>query len=629
MKILIIKTGAFGDVVRTSFIAQALKDKYKSKNPEIYWITDLRAIPLFNNNPYVDQVISGENKSSLKDEKWDLVINLEEDLENCEFASSLKTNKFIGAFLNKNGMIDYTSKSAYWFNTSRISKLGETIADNLKKSNKKTHRQIMSEIIGLTNWKKYTPFLRLTNDQRKFAKDFLRRYNLSRKDLIVGINTGAADTWPKALSVKKTVELIAQIYKKYNAKILLFGGLNERKRNLEIHNHSKAPIIDTGCGNDLVEFPALVSVCNFFITSDSLGMHIALALKKKSIVLIGPTSSNELDTYGLGEKVVAKSKYVCTYRHAPKDIMDKIDMSEIYSAIKRIFRLKVTLLITAFKEPNIDKAIESALNQKTKYPYDILVSAPDDDTLTIVKKYKNIKFFKDSGKGKSYAINSILKNLDTDILILTDGDVHISENSVEKIIGMFNNSEIGCVTGRPVPIENKKTKYGYWANFLFEAAHMLRKQAAVNNSFIECSGYLFAFRKKMINKIPLDVAEDSVIPYFFWEKGYDVGYSEDAKVYIKNVNNWKDWIKQKTRTSKAHETLEKYVNTKITKRVKTFATEANGLKLIFSYPKNFKEFIWSLELACARFYMWLKVFYDIKFKNKHYGDAWERIESTK
>jgi ADP-heptose:LPS heptosyltransferase len=35
MKILIIKTGALGDVVRTSFIAQALKEKYKKLNPDL------------------------------------------------------------------------------------------------------------------------------------------------------------------------------------------------------------------------------------------------------------------------------------------------------------------------------------------------------------------------------------------------------------------------------------------------------------------------------------------------------------------------------------------------------------------------------------------------------------------
>ena len=634
MNILIIKIGALGDVVRCTFLAQALRDKYKQNNPKIYWLTDTKAKPLFFNNPYVNKVIEKENKNSLLNINFDLVINLEEDEDNCKFASSLKTKRLIGAFYNKQNKIDYTPESEYWFNTSRISKLGEIKADKLKIENKKTHRQIMGELGGINNWAKYTPFLRLNDYQRKFANDFLRRYNLSRTDLIIGINTGAADTWPKALSVKKTSELINHLYKKYNAKILLFGGPNELKRNQEIHKYSRAPIIDTGCGNDLIEFPALVSVCSLVITSDSLGMHIALALKRKTIILIGPTSVNEIDSYGLGEKVVAKSKYVCTYRHAPQDIMDKININEIYLKIDLIITQKITLLITAFKEPNIAKAIESAINQKTKYPFDILISAPDNETIAIAEKYakkhKNIKVFKDPGKGKSFALNLIFNQLDTDLLILTDGDVYISNNSVEEIINLFNDPEIGCLTGRPTPIENKKTKYGYWANFLFDAAHNIRKNAAIQNSFIECSGYLFAFRKKLINKIPLDVAEDSVIPYYFWEKGYKIGYAENALVYVKNVENFNDWLKQKIRTSKAHETLNKYVNTQMTKRVKTFGNEAGkGISMLFLYPNNLNEFWWTIELAFARVYMWAKVFWDINLKNRNYGDAWERVESTK
>jgi len=164
---------------------------------------------------------------------------------------------------------------------------------------------------------------------------------------------------------------------------------------------------------------------------------------------------------------------------------------------------------------------------------------------------------------------------------------------------------------------------------LFEAAHSLRKNGFEQNSFVECSGYLFAFRKEMITKIPLDVAEDSIIPYLFWEKGYIIGYAEKAEVYVKNVDNWGDWIKQKVRTSKAHETLGKYVDIKTTPRVKTFKNELKGILQLFTYPKNLMQFWWTIELGFARLYMWLSVFYDIKVKNNYYGDAWERVESTK
>lgn len=43
MNILIIKTGALGDVVRTSFIARALKEKYLKLNLKIFWVTNWKA----------------------------------------------------------------------------------------------------------------------------------------------------------------------------------------------------------------------------------------------------------------------------------------------------------------------------------------------------------------------------------------------------------------------------------------------------------------------------------------------------------------------------------------------------------------------------------------------------------
>lgn len=629
MNILIIKTGALGDVLRCTFLAQALKDKYKTNNPKIYWITSKEAKPLFINNPYIDTVLI-DNPSLpnyLRNLHFNLVINLEEAEKFAKLVISLKPD-FIRGFYYKNEVVPSKSTEE-WFNMSLLGKKPQN--DILKKKNRKTHRQLMAEIAGI-DFKKYEPFLRLTQEQRKISADFLRRHNLSRADLIIGINTGAADRWPKSLSIKQTAQLIDLIYKKYRAKILLFGGPNEIERNNEILRLSKSPVITAGCGNDLLEFPALISVCNLLITTDSLGLHISLALKRKTICLIGPTSPYEIEMYGLGEKIIAKSKCICCYKKDCKS-MEKIETSDIANTMSRILNQKITLLITTFNEPNVEKAIQSAINQKTRYDYDIIVSAPDERTQNIVKKYssenKKIKLFKDPGRGKSYALNMIFENLDTDILILTDGDVFMTENSVENIMNLFLDPEIGCVTGKPIPFESKKFLFGYWANFLFHSAHKLRENAFQKNEFLECSGYLFAFRKKMINSIPVDVAEDSVIPYFFWEKGYLIGYASEAGVFVKNPRTWKDWLSQKIRTSKSHETLGKYVNVKITPRVKTFKTEAMGISWLFYYPENIQQFFWSILLAFSRLYMWMNVFLDTKLMKKNYNDAWKRIESTK
>jgi cellulose synthase/poly-beta-1,6-N-acetylglucosamine synthase-like glycosyltransferase len=310
--------------------------------------------------------------------------------------------------------------------------------------------------------------------------------------------------------------------------------------------------------------------------------------------------------------------------------MEKIDIKEIIDKVDLLRNEKVTFLITSYKEPKtIGKAIESVLNQKTKREYEIIVCAPDRETLDVAKKYKKVKTFKDAGKGKSFALNQIFSKVDSDILILSDGDVFVNEDAVESILKEFKNPLVGCITGRPIPKEGKTEKWGYWANFLFDAAHKLRKSAYDKNQFLECSGYLFAFRKKIVSKIPLDVAEDTVIPYYSWEKGYSIGYAQDAKVYVKNVNNHKDWLNQKVRCAKAHETLEKYVDTKTTPRVKSFSTEAKGFFDAIFYARSLKQFWWTIELIFMRAILWIKVFKETKFEKKEYSDNWERVESTK
>jgi heptosyltransferase-2 len=609
MKILVIKTGAIGDVLRTSFIAQALKDKYRIHNPEIFWITDKKAKPLFINNPYINHVLVSEEKDKVANIYFDIIINLEEDETNCKFASKIRAKKRIG-FIWKEEKVCPSESAKEWFDMSALGEKPQN--DILKKENKKTHRQIIAEIAGINNYLKYEPFLRLTQWQRKFAQDFLRRHNLSREELIIGINTGAADRWPKALSIKKTALVIDQLYKKYNAKILLFGGPNEIERNREILRLSESPIITTGSGNDLVEFPALISVCTLVITTDSLGLHIALALKRKTISLIGPTSSSEIEMYGLGEKIIAKSKCLCCYKKDCKS-MENMDVEEIVTKAKSVLNEKISLVITNFrKSENFAKALKSAMTQKTKHNYDIIVPVSDDRTLDIAKeqekKDKSIKIIKCSFDDDTKVIDFILKEVHSNIIVLTDGSAHISEKALEEVIKVFSDPEVGCVSGRPSPVEERETKYGYWAHFLFEAAHRLRKEASKSNKFIECSGHLFAFRSDKIKSIPSDAAWAAIIPYYLWERGYRIEYAENAQVYVKSADNLREWIGQRTESGSAHENLHKYVDIKTTPRSKTFLNEAKGIKLLLDYPSSFKERIWSCELLLARLLIWVKVF---------------------
>ena len=170
---------------------------------------------------------------------------------------------------------------------------------------------------------------------------------------------------------------------------------------------------------------------------------------------------------------------------------------------------------------------------------------------------------------------------------------------------------------------------GYWSHLLADVgAHRTRKNRAKRGEFFECSGYLMAMRNNIIKEIPLDVAEDSILPYYFFRKGYKIAYASKAIVFVKNPTKFTDWLKQRKRTAKAHTKLRKYEPH--FPQMKSFKNEIlEGSFPIWLYPKNIKEFYWTGILCFARLYMWLNLKYEETVEKKFYNDGWDRVESTK
>ena len=56
----------------------------------------------------------------------------------------------------------------------------------------------------------------------------------------------------------------------------------------------------------------------------------------------------------------------------------------------------ISIIITSFNEPSLERAILSALKQKINYKYELIIVAPDKNAQNLVKKYSknyNIKYF--------------------------------------------------------------------------------------------------------------------------------------------------------------------------------------------------------------------------------------------
>ena len=69
-------------------------------------------------------------------------------------------------------------------------------------------------------------------------------------------------------------------------------------------------IVYFGCNNSMEDFICIVSLATEVFTSDSLCFHIATALGKYTVGIVGPTSYTELDVFGSG-KIFRSDKVDC------------------------------------------------------------------------------------------------------------------------------------------------------------------------------------------------------------------------------------------------------------------------------------------------------------------------------
>ncbi|MEM1578000.1 MAG: glycosyltransferase [Candidatus Micrarchaeia archaeon] len=293
----------------------------------------------------------------------------------------------------------------------------------------------------------------------------------------------------------------------------------------------------------------------------------------------------------------------------------------------------ITIAITAFKEERtIGRAIKAILNQKIKEKYELLIVAPDIETLNAAKKYREkhsqIKLIKDAGEGKPAALNLIFKKARGRILVLTDGDVFVGKNAISELLNGFTSPKVGAVSGRVISLNSRDNMLGYWSHLLVDAAHKERMKRMKRKQFLECSGYLYAIRN-VVKKIPKEaLSEDALISHIIAKKGYLINYAPKACVYVKFPTTFTDWIKQKKRSAGGYLQIRRLIKGK-ENQMRTFLKEAIHFWFPFKYAKNLKETFWSLILLFARAYLWILIFIDVKIKRKKLKQIWLRVETTK
>lgn len=307
-KILIIKLDAVGDVLRTTCILPGIKEKFPVSH--ISWLTRKNAKEIFYNNNYVDRLLELENPETyyfLQIEKFNLVLNLDSSPISSAICSSISGIEKLGFGLDEKGKVfPINPEAEEWFLMGAF--------DDLKKKNTKTYQSVILNIARLKS-DNYPIILVLNEAEKKFAQKFLNSFQIDGSKKIIGLNTGAGPRWKfKSWTLEGFETLINLLLEKTDYYIFLYGGPYEKERNEYLSRINKTRIVDTGTNNSLREFFALVDLCDLLVTGDTLAMHVATALGKKIIALFGPTSANEIETYGLITKIQSDLDCLVCYK---------------------------------------------------------------------------------------------------------------------------------------------------------------------------------------------------------------------------------------------------------------------------------------------------------------------------
>ncbi|MBI4004247.1 MAG: glycosyltransferase family 9 protein [Candidatus Omnitrophica bacterium] len=257
-KLLLIKTGALGDVVRTTPLLHVL-------DAEVTWVTASNAFPLLRHNPRIARVVDIERADVVSGREYDLVVSLDEDPRAADLATRVMKQALVGVYRAGFGTT-YTDSAREWFDMSLISQLGKAKADELKFQNQKTYQEFIFSMIG----------------KAFCGEEYLLPVPVTTRPVpqLVGLEARAGDRWPmkrwngyEALAAQLEVE-------GYRVKYL------EQRERLEDY-------IDD------------INECDYLVCGDTLAMHVGLALRKKVVALFTCTSPQEIYGYGRMTKVVS------------------------------------------------------------------------------------------------------------------------------------------------------------------------------------------------------------------------------------------------------------------------------------------------------------------------------------
>lgn len=238
-----------------------------------------------------------------------------------------------------------------------------------------------------------------------------------------------------------------------------------------------------------------------------------------------------------------------------------VKIKRLFKGKKKIFdpnyEPEVTLFVAAYNEKDyVDEKVQNSFS--LEYPQEKVkqvwvTDGSDDGTPDLLRKYedKGVEVYhEDARGGKIGAMNRGLQFVKTPIVIFSDGNTTLGKESIRRIVNMFSNPKVGCVSGEKRIYEKDADSAAGTEGIYWKYESTLKKWDAELYSVVGAAGELFAIRTDLYNHVEKDtLLDDFIISLRVAMKGYTIQYDPEAYAIETSSANVKEELKRKIRIS--------------------------------------------------------------------------------
>jgi cellulose synthase/poly-beta-1,6-N-acetylglucosamine synthase-like glycosyltransferase len=300
--------------------------------------------------------------------------------------------------------------------------------------------------------------------------------------------------------------------------------------------------------------------------------------------------------------------------------------------------MNLTIGVCAYNEErNINALLSDILNQKglpRNLRVIVVASGCTDHTVSIVREMTKVnhevELIEEKNRtGKTNAINLMLANCPTGLLVLVSADIRLPRDSISEILSVFSDERVAVAGGLPIVGNSESSVVAKSAAIIWRVMKqtMIALGSAGELSFV--MGELYCFRTNLVGRIPPEVVnDDAYVATYARNRGFKVAHAARANFVLKVPSSIPDYVAQRRRVTYGHMLIRaqmgRFANIEGMAVDHTLILGRAMTQEAATHPTSVIRALFLLELeVVVRMLAWL----DLRRGNRY--AVWSRIATTK